>query len=171
MTIVLEALRTIALGEFIPFNWLTDPIEEKLNMTKDSKIFTNMGSVFLVLLLMIILLLVIALLLRACRRSPKVHNLALKLKRKLFWNSMLRSILTGYLKLSFSSLAAVAVLNFSDANQVVNSIISLVILISMCQYPFSFGYLLHRKRKELPLEETKQKYGSLYLGMRTETVL
>ena len=32
---VIEALRTIALGEFIPFHWLTDPIEEKLNMAKD----------------------------------------------------------------------------------------------------------------------------------------
>ena len=109
-----------------------------------------MGAVFVVLIGMSLLLLVIVLLLRCFRRNGKVRTLVLNQKKKLFWNSMIRTILTGYLKMSFSALAAIAVLSWSDANQSINSVLSIVILVSMCQYPLSFGYLMHRKRKELP---------------------
>ena len=168
---VIEALRMIALGEFIPFHWLTDPIEEKLEMADDQKIFSNMGAFFVVIILFSLLTLTIVMLLRCFRRSSKIKAIVLRLRRKLFWNSLIRTIITGYLKLSFAALASVAVMSWSDAGQSINSLISLVILIGMCQYPLSFGYLLHKKRKDLPKEETKQKYGSLYLGMRTETWL
>ena len=130
-----------------------------------------MGAAFVMIILFSLLLIAIALLLRCFRRSRKVRNIVMKFKKKLFWNTLLRTIITGYLKLSFSALAAIAFLSWVDASQSINSVISLVMLILMCQYPLSFGYLLHRKRKDLPKEEMKQKIGSLYLGMKTETWL
>ena len=68
---------------------------------------------------------------------------------------MIRSILTGYLKMSIAAILAVSIKDFSDSDQTTNSIISVVVLISLCQYPLSFGYLLHRKRESLTKEEVK----------------
>ena len=97
--------------------------------------------------------------------------MGLKLKKKLLWNSLIRSVLTGYLKMSLASLSTVVVLNFTDSGLALNSILSLVIFVSLCQYPLSFGFILHRQRQSLQTEEMKQKYGSLYLGMRTDTYI
>ena len=74
-----------------------------------------MGSILIVLLFMSIAMIIIILLVRACKRNPKVQNLGLKLKKKFFWNSMIRTVLTGYLKLSIASLATVTVLEFTNS--------------------------------------------------------
>ena len=157
MTIIIQALRNIALGEFMPSQWLTDPIKEKLNISsKDGEIekeniLSSMGPILIVLLFMSLAMIIILLLVRACKWNSKVQNLGLKLKKKFFWNSMIRTIITGYLNLSITSLATVSALDFGNSGETINSIISLLIFISLCQYPLSFGYLLQRKRKVLPL--------------------
>ena len=72
MTIALKALKSIALGEFIPSHWLTDPIKEKLNLTSDENgddIISGMGSIFIVLLAITIVIITVTIMVISCKSN------------------------------------------------------------------------------------------------------
>ena len=98
----IETFRTIALGEFIPYGIVIDPLKDLLKgdpdesgEDKDSKanVLVNMGVMLAVLLLMILIVVVVVILVRFCKPGSKLHNFAQKVKKKLFWNGLLRSVL------------------------------------------------------------------------------
>ena len=75
MTIVLKALKSIALGEFIPSHWLTDPIKERFNLTSDENeddIISGMGSIVVVLVTITSAVIIVAIMIRACKNNEKV---------------------------------------------------------------------------------------------------
>ena len=104
----IETLRVIALGEFIPYHWLTDPITEHFQKDEDegaenqdqdgesensNNILSNMGVMLLILCIIVILAITIILCSKICKRGSKIHDAFLKIKGKIFWNSIIRFIL------------------------------------------------------------------------------
>ena len=96
----------IALGEFIPYHWLSDPINEELNKfnkkTDDSEegtqsLLVKMGSMPVVLMALIVIATITLVFVLLCKNNRKIQNIFLKLKKKIFWNSLIRYVLTSYL--------------------------------------------------------------------------
>ena len=77
VVIVIQALRSIALGEFIPSHWLTDPIKEMLDIygedgeEKKENILSSMGAILIVLLFMTLAIIITLFLWKSCKRNPK----------------------------------------------------------------------------------------------------
>ena len=97
--VAIKIFRSIALGEFIDTKFLTDPIEEKINVLK------NMG---IMLFFALVLLVVITLVLIIIKFVPpgKIRTTFEWLKHKLIWNTVIRYILQSYLKFSVIRLIA-----------------------------------------------------------------
>ena len=102
----IKEFRFIALGEFIPSHWLTDPINEELSNTsmntddseeESTNIITQMGSMLVVLMALIVLAKISLVFILLCKNNRKIQNIFLKLKKKIFWNGLLRYALTSYL--------------------------------------------------------------------------
>ena len=89
--IAIKTLRVIALGEFIPYHILTDPIKEKLGTSsieegepEEKKSVISCMGVMLVMLIFILLLdILIISLTRICKSSSKLYMVLLKVKMKL----------------------------------------------------------------------------------------
>ena len=95
---VIETFRTIALGEFIPYDWLTEPLSEPFQPTEEdeenerSSILSNMGVMLVFLAIIIVVSILIVICVKLCKPGSKLHNLFLKIKRMIFWNTLLRFI-------------------------------------------------------------------------------
>ena len=97
---VINTFRTIALGEFIPYDWLTEPLskpfepsEEEGEENQRSNILANMGIMIVFGVIIIIIIVMIIICLKLCRTGSKLHNLFLKIKAKVLWNTVLRYVL------------------------------------------------------------------------------
>ena len=94
--IFLDKLRIIALGEFIPYDWLTDYFIEQWNVRLES--IDKLGSMaFFIggLSCATLLLLLIGKVIKKLGYSQKLIE---KIKKKLFWNTFIRSSLQAYIK-------------------------------------------------------------------------
>ena len=99
----IETFRTIALGEFIPYEWVTDPLAEMFASESDessedgsvskANVLSNMGVMLPLLAVILILAMCIGLCVKYNKRGSKLHNLMMKVKKKVFYNSMLRFVL------------------------------------------------------------------------------
>jgi len=183
----LKTFRTIALGEFIPFDWLTKPLKEMLkgkeseegvvNFEEKSNVFANMGVMLVILFVMVAVIALIFVCICLCRRNTRIKNIFLKVKAKIFWNGILRFILQSYLKTTIGSLFAISLINFGDKslmsfgdkNKKINAVLSILMLTTLVGVPVLFAFILHKNREKLDSQEMKDKIGSLYLGMRTKT--
>ena len=66
---------------------------------------------------------------------------------------------------------SIYVISFASGDtSIVNGIISLILLLVLVTLPILFALILHRNRENLTEEAMKAKIGSLYLGMRVQTV-
>ena len=89
--VFLEKLRIIALGEFIPYDWLKNYIRKQWNINFES--LDRMGSIAIVILSLAvfsILLILIGKLVDKLGYSKRIIDIA---KKKLFWNTFLRTSL------------------------------------------------------------------------------
>ena len=176
----LKTFRTIALGEFIPNEWLTKPIKELLKSKESedsdaikeekSNVLANMGVMLVILVVMIVLILFTGLFICLCRKSPKCLNIFKQIRAKIFWNTILRFILQSYLKTTIGCLFAVSFISFGDKNKIINAVMSIAMLCFLIVIPIVFGAILHKNRTNLHMTAIKEKIGSLYLGMRTTTL-
>ena len=185
----IETFRTIALGEFMPYHWVTDPISDLLASDEDldetsadgtstdeadsgtgGNVLKNMGVMLAVSLVITLIAIIIVLLVKFCKKGSKAHNLLLKVKKKIMWNSVLRAILQSYLKTVLGITFAVKAVNFDTSTDSVNGVLSIVLFAVMVAMPIFFALLLHKNRASLATDEMKEKIGSIYLGIRTETV-
>jgi hypothetical protein len=175
----LKTFRTVALGEFIPYEWLTKPLKEMLkskeseegDQSKEEKsnVLANMGVMLVILVVLIFVIALLVLCICLCKRCTKIQNLVKKVKAKIFWNSVLRFILQSYLKTTLGCLFAISLMSFGDKNKIINACMSIAMLIALVGFPFLFAVILHKNRGTLNIQEMKDKIGSLYLGMRTNT--
>ena len=97
--VAIKLFRSIALGEFVDTKFLTDPIEEKVN------VLSNMG---IMILFALVLLVAITLVLTVIKFVPpgKIRTIFEWLKHKLMWNTVIRYVLQSYLKFSVIRLIA-----------------------------------------------------------------
>ena len=95
---VIETFRTIALGEFIPDDWFTEPLSKPFRQTEEgeenerSNILSNMGVMLVFLTIIIVVSILIVICVKLCKPGSKLHNLFLKIKQMIFWNTLLRFI-------------------------------------------------------------------------------
>jgi len=114
---VINMLKYVALGEFIPYEILTDWIKEKFgqepqnqeqldeieNAGVSSDIFLqNLDSLLVVGLVMLIVLIFLALFSICKNSSDKVYKQYMIARNKVFWNMFIRSSLQSYLKMLFA---------------------------------------------------------------------
>ena len=106
----IETFRTIALGEFIPYEWLTGPLSEPFKAGEEgdenarSSVIGNMGVMLVILSFIVVLAILITICVKCCKPGSKLHTLFGKIKAKIFWNSVLRFILQSYLKIAIGTL-------------------------------------------------------------------
>ena len=130
----------------------------------DSNLFEELGSTILIvvgLFLLILILLVIRVINK--NPSPKMKTAIEKVKTKLFWNAFIRSSLQSYLKIAIIAISALTIISQNTMLKTTTAIVNLIVLLVL---PVLYGLLMYRKRKEMTLEETNVKYGSLFLGIR-----
>ena len=176
----IKTFRTIALGEFIPYEWLTKPLKKMLknkeseedDASKEDKsnVLANMGVMLVILLVIIFLTVLASLFICLCKKIPKCLNIFQKIRAKIFWNGILRFILQSYLKTIIGSLFAISLISFASKNTTINAIISIVMFCMLVVIPVIFAAILHKHRANLHKSGIKEKIGALYLGMRTTTL-
>ena len=92
----LKQLRIIALGEFIPYEWLTSSIRSWFDEGDDSAsdsddYLDEFGSLLVIALAMSITIVIVLVILKFKETvGEKISALAAKLKAKLFWNTFIR---------------------------------------------------------------------------------
>lgn len=117
------------------------------------------------------ILILIAMVYCACLSIGKNTNLSvrkqyLKVKRKIYWNSLLRFYLEIDLKLTHQAIAVAWFLGFSHFLRFsLNAALSIVLIVA----PFCVLWFLITKQDFLMDRETKTMYSSLYDGIRTES--
>lgn len=156
-----ETFKVIALGEFIPYDWMTDPIKDLLsppeveeiidededidelegededqNEDEDSEedaekanVLANMGIMLVFLGVILVLIILVIVLIRSCKEGTCCHRQAMKLKAKIFWNSILRYILQSYLKTSLSCVFALSAMSFKNSSATTNALISMAMFV------------------------------------------
>ena len=130
-----------------------------------------MGIMILFGGIILILAVTVFLLVKYCRNNAKCQSLLVKLKTKIFWNSILRFALQSYLKNGLAVMFSIYVISFASGDTgIVNGIISLILLLVLVSLPILFAIILHRNRENLTDAAMKAKIGSLYLGMRVQTL-
>ena len=73
--IAIKTFRSIALGEFIPYDWLIEPLSEPFNGTEDdsetsrASVLSNMGIMVLFGGIILILALAVIILVKLCRSN------------------------------------------------------------------------------------------------------
>ena len=110
-SVFLSKLKIIALGEFFPYEEITNEVEEKFNIDVDkyfrSDIIEQLGSTFVMgegLGFFGLALVMLGLLRKCC--NEKIGKTFDKLKEKVFWNAFIRYTLQSYLKLALVSITA-----------------------------------------------------------------
>ena len=96
--IFLYKLKIIALGEFIPYEWLTQLAKGVAYNLKESSMLEEMGTTFLVGVFLIMLTITVAVYQLVSKKcSANIQNVVEKVKKRIFWNAFIRSSLQSYL--------------------------------------------------------------------------
>ena len=93
------------------------------------------------------------------------------IKKKLFWNTFIRSSLQAYIKVLFVYLTLLLALDFSNFSSGVKSMVVVIIVTVLFALPPIYIAILHKKRAILGNLAVKDKIGSLYLGVRIQNPL
>ena len=144
----------IALGEFIPYEWLTEPIKDAMSKGEDdnSNVLANMGIMLMILLFVIVIITLVIACVKLCKEGTKCHTLLLWLKKKLLWNFVIRTILQSYLKIAIGCCLAIWLVNFDKTIDVVNAVLAIVFLIVISLLPFLLGRIVLANKLTLSSE-------------------
>ena len=167
----LEELKTIALGEFIPQDWLKQKTQEILpehfNRTDDEGIFGQVGTVIILVTGLILITLSMILLGKYNKKlSETMRKCVEKIKSKLIWNAFIRCSLQSYLQIGFISIPNIS---YTKSRGIFKTAFARVNLIIVLALPVLYGILLLFLRESMKQEKIKAKIGSLFLGIRNFT--
>ena len=161
----IETFRTIALGEFIPYDWFTEPLSKPFKRPEEegedgeendrSNVLANMGVMLVILAIIVVLATLVILLVKCFDLGPKIQNLFLKIKAKIFWNSILRFILQSNLKTAIGTFFALYLIKASTDMDAVNAGVTLLIVAFLFFIPIFSLIVLNRNRDHLETEQTK----------------
>ena len=89
-----------------------------------------------------------------------MNDLFIKLRNKLIWSSVIRSILQSYFKFCFMSFT------FVDVNRETNLLTSYLKICFLLLVPIGFTIFLFRNKAHLSEQQYLTKYGTLYQDLR-----
>ena len=115
-SIALQTFRSIALGEFIPSEWLTDRVKDVMleeGQSVESNVLSSMGVMLIILLALLLVILPAVAIVKCGKPGSKLHSIFMALKKKLLWNSLIRFLLQSYLKTILGTLIALTVISFA----------------------------------------------------------
>ena len=75
--LAIKTFRIIALGEFIPYHWLTDPLEDATSGSEENakaNVMANMGIMLVILLIVIILIVLVVACAKLCKTDSLFHR-------------------------------------------------------------------------------------------------
>ena len=125
---------------------------------------SNFGSTLILasigFVIIILIVLVAILVAKSCKLSKKNKQRVQYLKRKIFYNSIIRYILLNTLKFYMS---AMVVLKKSDGNGA-KFAQSVSFLLFLSALPIYFLTVVYRNRESLEMKEKSSKFGALYSG-------
>ena len=125
----------------------------------------GVNLVFGVILLALLLLAIV--LVKTSKTGSRINNLFIKVKSKLFWNFLIRYILQTYLRTSVGCMMAFYAVSFGTSTATASSILAILFAVALVVLPAYFLWFLHKRRETLQQTEVKQRFESLYLGIRT----
>ena len=141
--------------------------EEKLGKERlggSSNMFSSFGATLLLgsLIFLIIVLVVVAVILIAKRLkvSDKNRERIKKLKRKIFFNPIVRYLQLNSLKLNLSGLLVF----ITHGAQVHDYIVAVLILIAVNAAPIPFYFVVKRNKGKLKSDDVRQRFGSIFAG-------
>ena len=71
----LDTLKVIALGEFIPSDWIMAPLKESLKQDEeDASIVSNMGAILVIFIAILTIIVLVTLCLRCNKPGSKLHG-------------------------------------------------------------------------------------------------
>ena len=180
--IFLRQLKNLALLEFIPYHLIfgKDEKEEEKSAADEQNgierfgsnhLVNAMGAMLVIGLALVILLVLLLVLSILAKRHTCIERVFSFLKKKLVYNAVLRFILQSTVKfqiaactvLSYERLTSKEVFKPTATDQIV---IASLILSTLSVCSFLFGYILRKNRSKLGQEATKDKFGTLYLGLK-----
>ena len=164
--IFLEKLRVVALGEFIPYDWLKSYFSEKWNISVEQ--FDKLGSIGLILIALFAFTIIILLLGKVIDRLGYSRKIIDKVKKKLFWNTFLRTSLQAYIKVLYVYAVLALSIQFTGFIASIKSLFTILVIIILIALVPIYTLILVRNRNELGDQTIRDKIGSLYVGMRVK---
>mmetsp|Transcript_3432 Transcript_3432/g.3390 ORF Transcript_3432/g.3390 Transcript_3432/m.3390 type:complete len:142 (+) Transcript_3432:158-583(+) len=133
---------------------------------KTVNIVSNLGFVFVFTGLLIIFIIVLMLykLISLKVKSQRLEKIYTSLSNKLFYNTLLRSVLQAYLLLAISTFLNLKVLAEEGKNNSFNLGLTVLTLIIVVFYPLSTFFFLEMNHNQLEEKAFKQSFHSLYLN-------
>ena len=127
-----------------------------------------MGIMLLFALVLVLVILPVFIVIKFCPPG-KIRGIFERLKQKLLWNSVIRYIIQSYLKTAIVCLMAFPVLSLENTKGKTNAAVNIALLTFLTVIPFVFQCILYKRRGTLQNKAVKKKFGSLYLGIRTNS--
>ena len=175
--IFLKALKSLALFEFLPTDQINEVvmdwfgIEEAKNSLKEDRSLFQKIAVFALAGLLILFLVLFLLGLRLCvKKSPRARGCYDSLKRKLLYNTFIRYVLLGTLKIQLTIGGAILIGSLipetakEPAPETGFLIFGICVLVGMTLMPTLFAWVLYANKGNLGNEEIKNKIGALYFS-------
>ncbi|TNV73902.1 hypothetical protein FGO68_gene10999 [Halteria grandinella] len=135
---------------------------------ESSNTLHNMGLVAILIVATGILIAIIVVIGKVCRTSSKVQNLIQKIKTKLMFNPIIQAQLKGYIKLSLACL--ISLNNFATLTPGSRTA-NILLLVYFVAAPIGLFYFLKKQDSQhLRLPETKLKYASMLINLKTTSV-
>jgi hypothetical protein len=137
---------------------------------ESTNMMRNLGT-FLIAFVGIILIIISLLLLRmVMMRQELLKRIYLAIHRKIFFNVMLRSLLTSFLTLSISCLLSIDNLQFKTVGDIFSSIIAIISLLMIVAYPIFCFIFLKKNFQKLSNDDFKQRFNSIYHNLNTAKI-
>ena len=166
--VFLDKLRIIALGEFIPYDWLKNYCIDQWNLSIES--IDELGSMALFIGALFALTLIVLFLGKIIKQLGYSQKLINLIKQRLFWNTFIRSSLQAYIKVLFVYMTMILALEFHSFAASFKSVFIILVVLALIGLPILYTIILWKNRKRLDNENIKSKIGSLYLGNRVEKI-
>ena len=136
-----------------------------------ANVLDNMGTMLVILMLLILVIILAAILVKYCKKDSCLRKRAMAFRKKFFWNGAIRYVLQSYLKTAMGALAALVLINWEGGTNIANSVQAIAMILILIQFPFFFACVMQRNKDNLHKEEMKEKIGTMYLGIETDTFL
>ena len=147
-----------------------NPVDEKVGEERlgSGSPFSNFGATLMLgsilFTFFILILVVVILLLQRVKCSPKMKEKVHGLKRKVFYNPIIRYLLLNSLKLNLSAFMAFATPDKNAAD----ILIALVVLCIVNIAPIICCIVIFRNRAGLKEDDNRKAFGTLYQGRKIE---